>query len=269
MLCVFNGFLLIRRQGGPESCESLSFFIGKLYLCTRMATKRVLPDKDFDRIILRTHKQARNVTMRIKPDGLHVTVPPYSLSSKVLEVVEQYRQRLLEDWKKMGRKPIDLDFRIHTPCFRLWLEQGNLTCFSVRSTEEGVRIICPRDVDFARPEVQRLVRNAIIRAMKRSAQAYLPPLLSALSEQYRLPFKRVKITGSKGRWGSCSAAGSINLSCYLMLLPPHLMDYVLLHELAHTKEMNHGPRFWELLDSLTEGRAHALRAELRTFQADF
>ena len=81
-----------------------------------MATKRVLPDKDFDRIIVRTHKLARNVTMRVKPDGLHVTVPPYSLSSKVLEVVEQYRQRLLEDWRKVSKKPIDLNFRIHTPC---------------------------------------------------------------------------------------------------------------------------------------------------------
>ena len=213
-----------------------------------MATKRVLPDKDFDRIIVRTHKLARNVTMRVKPDGLHVTVPPYSLSSKVLEVVEQYRQRLLEDWRKVSKKPIDLNFRIHTPCFRLWLEQGNFTCL---------------------PEVQRLVRNAIIRAMKKNAQEYLPPLLSALSEQYHLPFKRVKITGSRGRWGSCSGTGSINLSCYLMLLPPHLMDYVLLHELSHTKEMNHGPRFWELLDSMTGGRARALRAELRRFNTDF
>ena len=139
-----------------------------------MATKRVLPDKDFDRIIVRTHKLARNVTMRVKPDGLHVTVPPYSLSSKVLEVVEQYKQRLLEDWRKVSKKPIDLNFRIHTPCFRLWLEQGNFTCFSVRFTEEGVKIICPRNVDFSLPEVQRLVRNAIIRAMKkRQYQSFL------------------------------------------------------------------------------------------------
>ena len=240
-----------------------------MYLCVRMATKRVLLDKDFDRIIVRTHKSARNITMRVKPDGLHVTVPPYSMSSKVMEVVEQYRQRLLEDWEKVSKKPIDLNFRIQAPCFRLWLEQGGFTYFSVRLEEEGVRIICPRHVDFSLPEVQQLVRNAIIRAMKRNAEEYLPPLLSELSERYNLPFKRVKITGSKGRWGSCSAAGSINLSCYLMLLPPHLMDYVLLHELSHTKEMNHGPRFWELLDSMTEGRAHVLRAELRTFNADF
>ena len=54
-----------------------------------------------------------------------------------------------------------------------------------------------------------------------------------------------------------------------MLLPPHLMDYVLLHELSHTKEMNHGPRFWELLDSLTEGKALSLRAELRNYRTAF
>lgn len=234
-----------------------------------MATKRVFPDKDFDSIIVRTHKLARNITMRVKPDGLHVTVPPRSLSSKVLEVVEQYRQRLLEDWKKVAKKPIGPDFHIHAPCFRLWLEQGNFTCFSMRFTQEGVKIICPRNVDFSLPEVQRLVRNAIIRAMKKNAQEYLPPLLSALSERYHLPFKQVKINCSKGRWGSCSGTGSINLSCYLMLLPPHLMDYVLLHELSHIKEMNHGPRFWELLDSMTEGRAHALRAELRKFHTGF
>ena len=117
--------------------------------------------------------------------------------------------------------------------------------------------------------VSRVGGNAQIKAMKKVAGEYLPPLLDALAEHYGLSYKRVKITGSKGRWGSCSAAGSINLSCYLMLLPSHLMDYVLLHELSHTKEMNHGPRFWELLDSMTEGRAHLLRAELRQFNTDF
>ena len=51
-----------------------------------------------------------------------------------------------------------------------------------------------------------------------------------------------------------------------MLLPPHLMDYVLLHELAHLKEMNHGTDFWRLLDSMTNGQAKQLRKELRAFK---
>ena len=186
---------------GPDNyIPQLIVMVKDSTLSISMATKRVLPDKDFDRIIVRTHKLARNVTMRVKPDGLHVTVPPYSLSSKVLEVVEQYRQRLLEDWRKVSKKPIDLNFRIHTPCFRLWLEQGNFTCFSVRFTEEGVKIICPRNVDFSLPEVQRLVRNAIIRAMKKNAQEYLPPLLSALSEQLpHLPLLPVIFTRLNGK----------------------------------------------------------------------
>ena len=54
-----------------------------------------------------------------------------------------------------------------------------------------------------------------------------------------------------------------------MLLPAHLMDYVILHELAHTREMNHGPRFWELLNRMTEGKALALRKELRAYRLVF
>ena len=54
-----------------------------------------------------------------------------------------------------------------------------------------------------------------------------------------------------------------------MLLPAHLADYVILHELAHTKEMNHSPAFYALLDSFTEGQARKLREELKHFRCPF
>jgi len=234
-----------------------------------MATKRIIPDKDFGQIIIRTRITARNISMRTKPDGLHVTVPPYCLTSKIMSVVEEYRSRLLEKWEKAASRSFDLNFRIEAPCFRLHLEQGKLKNFIVRTTEEGITIFCPPQVDFSEKAIQELLRNAIVRALKKTAQAYLPPLLQELAEHYGFKYKRVKITGSKSRWGSCSAIGNINLSCYLMLLPPHLMDYVILHELTHTREMNHGPKFWEILDELTEGKARKLRTELRNFQTTF
>ena len=234
-----------------------------------MATKRVISDKDFGQIIIRTRITARNISMRTKPDGLHVTVPPRCLTSRIMSVIEEYRPKLLEKWQKTAERPLDLNFRIDAPCFRLHLEEGRFSRFTLRISEESTTISCPPQTDFSQKSVQELLRNAIIRALKRSAQAYLPPLLSELAEHYGFKYKKVKITGSKSRWGSCSATGSINLSCYLMLLPPHLMDYVLLHELTHTIEMNHGPKFWEILDGLTEGRAHTLRAELRQFRTSF
>ena len=234
-----------------------------------MATKRTLPDKDFGQIIIRTRITARNISMRTKADGLHVTVPPYCQTAKVLATIEEFRPRLLTNWQKVAPQALDLKFRIDAPCFRLHIESGKLSKFMVRTTEDCITILCPPRVDFEEKSVQELLRNAIIRALKKSAQAYLPPLLDELASHYGFKYKKVKITGSKSRWGSSSATGSINLSCYLMLLPPHLMDYVLLHELTHTREMNHGPKFWEILDELTEGRAHTLRAELRQFRTSF
>ena len=82
--------------------------------------------------------------------------------------------------------------------------------------------------------------------------------------------RTVRIVVSDGEdYQGTLPVGKLLLSYYLMLLPAHLMDYVILHELAHTREMNHGPRFWELLDWMTEGRALALRKELRAYRPVF
>lgn len=230
-----------------------------------MSTKRILSDADFGKIIIRTHRSARNVTMRVKTDGLHVTVPLYSKTEKILEVVSTYRERLLENYRKIAVKPIDCTYAIQAPCFHLYVKIGTLAHFSVKEEKEEMYIFCPPNTDFANDSVQKLLHAAIVRAMKKRASVCLPPLLAMWAERFGFNYKKVRITGACSRWGSCSSAGTISLSCYLMLLPTHLMDYVILHELVHTKEMNHGPRFWELLDKLTDGCALKLRKELRAF----
>lgn len=234
-----------------------------------MASKRLVADNDFGQIIIHTRRGARNITMRVKPDGLHLTVPPRSLLKKVLEVLQPYRKQLLEQFEQIAPKPVDLSFRIHADCFHLSLASSKLKHFTIRREEEKMIIYCPENVDFKREDVQKLVRSAILRAMKKAAETYLPPLLSMWAERFGLTYRKVRITSARSRWGSCSAARTISLSCYLMLLPAKLMDYVILHELAHTKEMNHGPRFWELLDGMTEGKALLLRKELRAYRTSF
>lgn len=240
-----------------------------MYLCNVMATKRIISDPEFGVIILRSRRSARNITMRVKPDGLYVTVPPYSKTEKVLSVLSSYRARLLEDFRKIAVKKIDFDFSIQAECFRLSLLPGNTTRFAFQQTDSGGILYCPRNIDFSQEEVQRMVRTAIVRAMKKVATTYLPPLLQVWAARYGLPYKKVRITSTKSRWGSCTATRTISLSCYLMLLPSALMDYVLLHELAHTREMNHGESFWTLLNTLTGGQAFRLRAELRHYHPSF
>lgn len=105
-------------------------------------------------------------------------------------------------------------------------------------------------------------------ARKRVKERLIPRLLNMAKER-SLNINNVKVSSAKGRWGSCSSTGNINLSLYLVLLPRHLQDYVLQHELTHLVEMNHSPRFWARLDEVCDGKAKALRKEMRGYNTSF
>jgi len=102
--------------------------------------------------------------------------------------------------------------------------------------------------------------------MRKCADAFLPAETIRLASEHGFSYKGLKIRKSKTRWGSCSSRQIINLSFYLMILPYHLIKYVILHELCHTIEMNHGAAFWALLDKCTEGKAKELRKEIRQYK---
>lgn len=231
-----------------------------------MTNPYVIDDEQLGSLLVRADARARRLTFRTKPDGIHVTVPPGTPLAEVKRAIEELRSRLLAARQKLARPLIDLNFRIDADYFRLTLVPGRQERFLSRSGVGEMHIVCPPDADFADEALQAWLRKVIDEALRRNAKVVLPPRLQQLAVRNGLTYSSVKINSSCGRWGSCSARGSINLSFYLLLLPRHLVDYVLLHELAHTREMNHGPRFWALLDRMTDGRALALRQELRQFR---
>ena len=234
-----------------------------------ISKKQIISDKDFGKIHFVVRRSARNITMRVKEDGLHVTTPPYRSITALLEAIAPFRERLRNVCSEVKPKPFDLNFSIEAECFRLKLETSPLKNFTVSMRGETVVIACPAHADFTTDRVQTLVKNAVMRAMRKKAEEYLPPLVQYWSSLFDLPYNKVTISKARSRWGSCSSKRDISLSFYLMLLPAHLMDYVILHELAHTREMNHGPEFWELLNQLTDGKALALRKELRMHRPVF
>jgi len=102
-------------------------------------------------------------------------------------------------------------------------------------------------------------------AGKRAAKRALAERLDRLAARHGLAYNRLSVRNQKSLWGSCSRHNNISLNAKLLRLPPELMDYVLLHELLHTRIKSHGRVFWRELDRLAGG-VSVLRRRLRKYR---
>ncbi|OGL38891.1 hypothetical protein A3J32_01165 [Candidatus Saccharibacteria bacterium RIFCSPLOWO2_02_FULL_46_7] len=127
---------------------------------------------------------------------------------------------------------------------------------------EANQIIVTSVLAWNSRELQKKLQLAAEASLKMQAPDILPNRVDRLSKITNLKFNKLRIRKMTSRWGSCSASGNISLSLFLVQLPDELMDYVILHELAHTKHMSHNPNFWQLMESL-EPNTQAFRKQLR------
>ena len=116
-----------------------------------------------------------------------------------------------------------------------------------------------------RPVRIKKTTSPAIETLRKEAKPSLPPRLAELAALHGFKYNRVFIKNNVSNWGSCSVKGNINLNLRLVTLPAHLQDYVMLHELCHLKEMNHGPKFHALLESLCPDH-RSLHRELKQYK---
>ena len=136
---------------------------------------------------------------------------------------------------------------------------------SVRSAG-GVRLSFPCNVPRARALafLESKTDPCDIEALRSAAKAELPTRVEELARLHGFRYGRVTIRASRTKWGCCTGDNNLSLSLFLMTLPPHLRDFVLLHELCHTVHHDHSPHFHALLDRLTGGNEKLLSRELRS-----
>ena len=101
--------------------------------------------------------------------------------------------------------------------------------------------------DAQKENVQKL--SALERQhLQNKACVVIPRRVAYYAEKLGVSYGKITLRQQKTRWGSCAANGNLNFNWKLVLIPPELLDYVVVHELAHRKEMNHSPRFWAIVE---------------------
>ncbi len=104
---------------------------------------------------------------------------------------------------------------------------------------------------------ERVLTCEELSCLTAQANEILPLLVARYAAELGVTYNRITVRHQKTRWGSCSSQGNLNFNCLLMLVPPAVRDYVVIHELCHRKELNHSPRFWaEVARVMPDYRQH-------------
>ena len=203
-------------------------------------------DKEFGEIKIRKNKFARSVKLSVSVDGsLRASIPYYSPEFAVRRLVngsrDEIRKMLATHNAKNSYQDGDLIGKTHTLFLRKFSGE------EIKISNEGNQILVqiPQELASENQLVQSEIRKTVSKILRKQAKAYLPRRIDFLAEKYGFSFEKLRFSHTGTRWGSCSSSGTISLNIALMNLPHHLIDYVIIHELCHTRQMNHSSKFWQ------------------------
>jgi hypothetical protein len=204
------------------------------------------------------------MTIHVTPHlGVEVVVPRRTPAREVQRFVSAHLEWIEETEEELANTAPPFDRGLPLEIRLLALDE----LWRVRYRRTGGRAVGLREVEGGVLELGGAVhdetacRSRLRRWLAGRAREGLGPWLERLAERTGLAYSALQIRGQRTRWGSCSTQRTISLNFSLLFLPPPLVRYLLTHELCHTRHMNHGPRFWALVESI-EPQARALDAEL-------
>ena len=216
-------------------------------------------------------RRAKYISITIKPfKEVRISVP-MQVSFAEAECVVQNKI----DWIKKHQEKIksveerhtvfDENTNFRTKKHKLIINKTDGTEITTRIFDGEIKVFYPECLGADHKSVQFIIRKVIEEALRIEAKQYIPARVNELAAKYNFNYSKVFIKNNRTRWGSCSKKGNVNFSLHLMLLPIELIDYVILHELAHTIEHNHRKNFWEVLDKIY-GNAKTVDRKLKDYR---
>ncbi len=203
-------------------------------------------DNEFGEIEIRRYKLARRSKISISINGrIRVTIPYYSPDFAVKRLIRENRETIREMLKKYNQSNSYYNGQLIGKSHTLLIQNANTNQINVYIENNYIIANLPKDTNINSLLVQNEIRKIVLKILKKQAKAYLPRRITFLAEKYDFEFTKLRLSHTRTRWGSCSSSGTISLNIALMNLPHHLIDYVIIHELCHTRQMNHSQLFWK------------------------
>jgi predicted metal-dependent hydrolase len=227
---------LFRRVGGSRAAPSPATDSGPAAPVEEVRLEHGVVPVRYER-----HPRARRYRLTLRPDGTaRCTVPARGSLAEARRFVERSRDWLAQRLAARTAQP---------PRAQVWA-LGAPVWFRGQPTPltQGERAGELRLGDWTfrvRGAWPDDLRPAVQRALWRRAAAELPARLAELAARHGYAVRRVSVRNQRTRWGSCSARGVISLNWRLVQTPEFVRDYILLHELAHTRHLNHSDRYWQ------------------------
>jgi predicted metal-dependent hydrolase len=190
----------------------------------------------------RRNARCRRMVLRLTPDGQSVvmTLPSRTGLQEAMRFAETSKP-----WIKstMAKRPSAIAFQNDSAV----MFQGQTYKIIATGGRRGVISVSSEDLTITVPGDPAHVPRRLTDWLKAQAKAKLQIASADYAAAMQTKFQKLTVRDQKSRWGSCSASGDLSYSWRLILAPPHILDYVAAHEVAHLREMNHGPRFWRLV----------------------
>jgi predicted metal-dependent hydrolase len=218
---------------------------------------------EFGEVTLRRSARVRRISIHFNPKGnLIVSAPrlmPVFLIKKTIE------QSLSEIRKLQSKQPKSTTYNDNELIgHKRTLHFQAADIYKTTITDTSITITYPRELSSTHTKVQDYVSEKIANILRRDAKLYLSSRLQILADRYGYSYQRIRFSNASTRWGSCSSSGTISLNIALMRLPLDLIDYVLIHELCHTKSMNHSKAFWNSVEAILPNY-RSLRSRIKHF----
>ena len=196
--------------------------------------------------IIKKHRRAKYVKLRAsKQKGLEITIP-YRYNLKALPLVlEENKDWIIKHLARVELQrnetlPDQISMALMNQLWRIHYQECNAKLEMIQRPHQEIVLV-------GKIQEKEKCKEKLIDWLKETAKQVLIPLLKEISERTALPYEKVTVRDQQTLWGSCTRDKSISLNYKLIFLPLPLASHVLIHELCHTKHLNHGKAFWHLV----------------------